>query len=428
MVTKHKMKNTEIGLLPEDWDVKSLSEIGVFSKGFGITRDQAQSGNIPCIRYGEIYTTHHNYIRRFCSYISQEITNTSTKLKTGDILFAGSGETKEEIGKAVAFVGREDAYAGGDIIILSPKINVSSLFLGFVLNNESSVKQKSSLGQGDAVVHIHAKELAGVLVPFPNHDEQHAIASVLSEMDTMILRLEQVIAKKKMMKEGAMQQLLTGKVRLKGFMEPWVEKSMMEIGQTYNGITGKGKADFGHGNSRYITFLNILNNPSININELESVDIDPINDGQNEVRKGDLFFNTSSETPEDVGTCSTLLHDVENVYLNSFCFGFRLKDSEISGLFMSYYFRSEIGRREMATLAQGATRYNLSKENFYKIIVKVPKTKEEQNAITKVLATMDSEISALEAERDKYISIKQGMMQKLLTGQIRLPQSCLKEE
>ena len=225
-----------------------------------------------------------------------------------------------------------------------------------------------------------------------------------------------------------MQQLLTGKVRLKGFKEPWVEKSMMEIGQTYNGITGKGKADFGHGNSRFITFLNILNNPSININELESVDIDPINDGQNEVRKGDLFFNTSSETPEDVGTCSTLLHDVENVYLNSFCFGFRLKDSEISGLFMSYYFRSEIGRREMTTLAQGATRYNLSKENFYKIIVRVPKTKEEQNAITKVLATMDSEISALEAERDKYISIKQGMMQKLLTGQIRLPQSCLKEE
>lgn len=428
MVTKHKMKNTEIGLLPEDWDVKSLSEIGVFSKGFGITRDQAQSGNIPCIRYGEIYTTHHNYTRRFCSYISQEIANTSTKLKTGDILFAGSGETKEEIGKAVAFVGREDAYAGGDIIILSPKINVSSLFLGFVLNNESSVKQKSSLGQGDAVVHIHAKELAGVLVPFPNHNEQHAIASVLSEMDTMILRLEQAIAKKKMMKEGAMQQLLTGKVRLKGFMEPWVEKSMMEIGQTYNGITGKGKADFGHGNSKYITFLNILNNPSINLDELESVDIDPINDGQNEVRKGDLFFNTSSETPEDVGTCSTLMHDIENVYLNSFCFGFRLKDSEISGLFMSYYFRSEIGRREMTTLAQGATRYNLSKENFYKIIVRVPKTKEEQNAITKVLATMDSEISALEAERDKYISIKQGMMQKLLTGQIRLPQSCLKEE
>ena len=428
MVTKHKMKNTEIGFIPEDWDVKPLSDIGVFSKGFGITRDQAHSGNIPCIRYGEIYTSHHNYIRQFYSHISPEIANTATKLKTGDILFAGSGETKEEIGKAVAFVSSEDAYAGGDIIILSPKLQVSSQYLGFVLNNASSVKQKSSLGQGDAVVHIHAKELSGVLIPFPPYNEQHAIATVLSEIDTTILSLEQAITKKLLIKEGAMQRLLTGKVRLKGFKEPWVEKSMMEIGQTYNGITGKGKADFGHGNSRYITFLNILNNPSINLDELESVDIDPINDGQNEVRKGDLFFNTSSETPEDVGTCSTLMHDVENVYLNSFCFGFRLKDSEISGLFMSYYFRSAIGRREMATLAQGATRYNLSKDNFYKIVVTVPKTKEEQNAITKVLATMDSEISALEAERDKYISIKQGMMQKLLTGQIRLPQSCLKEE
>ena len=117
MVTKHKMKNTEIGFIPEDWDVKPLSDIGVFSKGFGITRDQAHSGNIPCIRYGEIYTSHHNYIRQFYSHISPEIANTATKLKTGDILFAGSGETKEEIGKAVAFVSSEDAYAGGDIII-----------------------------------------------------------------------------------------------------------------------------------------------------------------------------------------------------------------------------------------------------------------------------------------------------------------------
>ena len=82
----------------------------------------------------------------------------------------------------------------------------------------------------------------------------------------------------------------------------------------------------------------------------------------------------------------------------------------------------------MASLAQGATRYNLSKDNFNKIVVFIPKTKKEQSAIAKVLASMDREISALEAERDKYISIKQGMMQKLLTGQIRLPQSCLKEE
>ena len=151
------------------------------------------------------------------------------------------------------------------------------------------------------------------------------------------------------------------------------------------------------------------------------MDIDPVSENQNEVRKGDLFFNTSSETPEDVGTCSTLLIDVENVYLNSFCFGYRLEDEEMSGLFLSYYFRSAIGRKEMTMLAQGATRYNLSKENFNKIVVTVPPTKKEQDRIAGILTAMDKEIAALEAERDKYKNIKQGMMQKLLTGQIRLP-------
>ena len=127
---------TEIGNLPSDWDVISLSKIGRFSKGSGITRDQSHSGNIPCVRYGELYTTHDNYIRSFSSYISPEVAKTATRLSEGDILFAGSGETKEEIGKAVAFVGNEEAYAGGDIIILSPKIEASSLFLGFVLNGD----------------------------------------------------------------------------------------------------------------------------------------------------------------------------------------------------------------------------------------------------------------------------------------------------
>ena len=418
MVTKHKMKNTEIGLLPEDWDVKSLSEIGVFSKGFGITRDQAQSGNIPCIRYGEIYTTHHNYIRRFCSYISQEIANTSTKLKTGDILFAGSGETKEEIGKAVAFVGREDAYAGGDIIILSPKINVSSLFLGFVLNNESSVKQKSSLGQGDAVVHIHAKELAGVLVPFPNHDEQHAIASVLSEMDTMILRLEQAIAKKKLMKDGAMQQLLTGKVRLKGFKEPWVTTALQDIG---------------HFNK---TSIDPQQYPETQFIEYSMPAYD---NGKMPERKLGVEMNSNRTIIE--GQClliNKLNVRQQRIWLvnqckeNSVCSSEFLpfKSDTCDLAFIGHVMRSPKTTSDLIDMSTGTSnsQRRVAPKDLKAYSVTIPNSKEEQHEIAKILTTMDSEISALEAERDKYISIKQGMMQKLLTGQIRLPQSCLKEE
>ena len=98
MAENSKNKMTEIGNLPSDWDVMSLSEIGRFSKGSGVTRDQSHSGDIPCVRYGELYTTHDNYIRSFSSFISAEVAKTATKLSKGDILFAGSGETKEEIG------------------------------------------------------------------------------------------------------------------------------------------------------------------------------------------------------------------------------------------------------------------------------------------------------------------------------------------
>lgn len=427
MVTKHKMKNTEIGFIPEDWDVKPLSDIGVFSKGFGITRDQAQSGNIPCIRYGEIYTTHHNYIRRFCSYISQEIANTSTKLKTGDILFAGSGETKEEIGKAVAFVGREDAYGGGDIIILSPKINVSSLFLGFVLNNESSVKQKSSLGQGDAVVHIHAKELAGVLVPFPNHDEQHAIASVLSEMDTMILRLEQAIAKKKLMKDGAMQQLLTGRIRLNNSTNEWIQVTFGDVISRFaTGLNPRQNFTLNSGGScNYVTIkdfkdgvLNFENCDKINQEACELIN------RRSDLRVGDLLFSSIGR----VGDAYVIKEEATDWNINESVYNLRPRHDLITSDFLYYIIKSHEVYQKLQDAVTGSTLRSIKMNHLKAISFTIPPTIEEQIEIATILSSMDNEIQSLEAEKNKYISIKQGMMQKLLTGQIRLPQSCLKEE
>ena len=256
-------------------------------------------------------------------------------------------------------------------------------------------------------------------LPIPPQKEQRRIAQVLSDTDSLIASLSRTIEKKRLVKQGAMQQLLTGKTRLKGFSGEWVEKVIGNIGKTYNGITGKTKADFGCGNARYITFLNVLNNPIIDINILERVNIN-FDEGQNDVRRGDLFFNTSSETPEEVGICATLKQNVEEVYLNSFCFGFRISDEDVDNQYLAYYFRSEQGRALMTMLAQGATRYNLSKDNFNKSCIVLPPTRDEQQAIANILTTMDNEIASLEAELQKYKFLKQGMMQKLLTGQIRL--------
>lgn len=196
-----------------EWKVKRLGELGRFLKGSGVTRDDSQSGPFACVRYGEIYTLHHNYIRNFNSWISGEVASSATRLERGDLLFAGSGETKEEIGKCVAFVDERVAYAGGDIVILRPR-GVDSLFLGYALNTTEVNRQKASFGQGDAVVHISAAALSRVVLTMPCIEEQTAISKVLTDMDSEIAALEARREKTKAIKQGMMQELLTGRTRL----------------------------------------------------------------------------------------------------------------------------------------------------------------------------------------------------------------------
>jgi type I restriction enzyme S subunit len=199
------------------WVEKRLGECGSFSKGAGISRAQANSGRIPAVRYGELYTTHHEYIKAFESFISDDVARCSTRLTRGDIVFACSGETKEEIGKCAAFLGDEIAYAGGDLLILSPKESYDSKFLAFELNTPFCASQKAAAGQGDAVVHIrqHSLEELIVCIP-PTLAEQKAIAAVLSDIDAEIAALEAKRAKYESIKQGMMQELLTGKTRLSG--------------------------------------------------------------------------------------------------------------------------------------------------------------------------------------------------------------------
>ncbi len=195
------------------WEQKKLGELGSFYKGQGIKKDQAQSSGIPCIRYGEIYTHHNDIVRNYNSYISREVAITSYRLVTGDLLFAGSGETAEEIGKCIAFISSDECYAGGDIVILRP-LRQNSEYLAYLINSPSVNEQKSRLGQGDAIVHISAKNLSSIELLLPPLPEQTAIATILSDMDADIEALERRRDKTKAIKQGMMQELLTGRIRL----------------------------------------------------------------------------------------------------------------------------------------------------------------------------------------------------------------------
>lgn len=196
-----------------NWEVKQLGDIGQFLKGRGVKKDEAQSGTLPCIRYGEIYTHHNDYIKSFNSWISPQVAATAMRLKQGDLLFAGSGETKEEIGKCVAFIDDCEAYAGGDTVILRAA-GINPMFMGYYCNTAPIAAQKASKGQGDAVVHISAAALSSIVLALPSLSEQNAIATVLSSMDSELSVLESRRDKTRNIKQAMMQELLTGKTRL----------------------------------------------------------------------------------------------------------------------------------------------------------------------------------------------------------------------
>jgi type I restriction enzyme S subunit len=190
-----------------------LSDLGDFSKGSGITKNDVVSVGLPCVRYAELYTQYNFVISECVSFVSKDVSKLAKPIQQGDILFAGSGETKEEIGKCAVYNNSVLAYAGGDTIIFRPW-KANSIFLSYFLNTVGR-RYLNRLGQGDSIVHIHAENLKKIYVLLPPLPEQEKIADILSAADEEIDVLNKKLEALKKQKQGLMQQLLTGKIRVK---------------------------------------------------------------------------------------------------------------------------------------------------------------------------------------------------------------------
>lgn len=414
---KSGYKKTKLGWIPEEWAVTTLNSLGSFSKGRNISKADVLDSGLPCVLYGDLYTKHHNHIRFFSNFIDETTAENSYELSYGDILFAGSGETAKEIGKCAVYMDEEPAYAGGDIIIFR-SYKSDSEFLGYLLNDEVVNRQKYRLAQGYSVVHIYASHLKKLYIPLPPLPEQKKIAEILSTWDRAIETLEQLIAKKEELKKGLMQQLLSGKTRFSGFEGEWEEVRLGSLGYTYTGLSGKSKDDFGAGKP-YIPYMNVFRNSTIDPDFLDFVAIGE-DENQQTVKYGDIFFTVSSETPDEVGMAAVLLEDIGETYLNSFCFGFRLNDfSTLLPEFAAYYFRSGLIRKEIYKLAQGSTRFNLTKRYVMEILINLPPI-EEQIKIAKVIDDLNKQIKKLTSQKVLLVGQKKGLMQQLLTGKKRV--------
>ena len=198
------------------------------------------------------------------------------------------------------------------------------------------------------------------------------------------------------------------KLRFPGFTDSWEQRRLGECGTTYGGLSGKTKEDFGHGEARFVPYTNIFENPIADTGRLESIEIDP---KQNQVRFGDAFFTVSSETPEDVGMSSVWLSDQPNVYLNSFCFGYR-QDGSFDSDYLAYMLRSQGVRYDIVLLAQGISRFNISKNKVMELDVPFPE-KGEQELIGTFFRKLDSLIALHQRELDHVKELKKGLLQQM---------------
>lgn len=397
--------------IPNDWTVMQLGELGTFSKGKGILKEQVISDGLPCIRYGEIYTTHDFIIKEFKSFISDDVAAESKEIENGDILFAGSGETIEEIGKAVAYIGNNKAYAGGDVIILSTKKDVNPECLSYALETDFVKKQKRVLGQGNSVVHIYPSDLTKVKIPLPPLPQQKAIAQVLSTADAAIHTTEKLIAQKEARKKWLMQNLLTGKMRLKGFentkwkihpLENFIKPIVREVPKPDVPYLGIGLRSHGKG-----TFLKYDEQPEKNSMDKFYV-----------VRPNDLIVNITFAWEQAIA----IVRPEEDGALASHRFPtYTFIEEKGHPDFFRFYILQPRMKFMLEMISPGGAGRNrvMSKSDFIKLEFHLPDYK-EQTAIAQVLQAADKEIALLKTKAKKLREQKKGLMQQLLTGKIRV--------
>ncbi|QQW88553.1 restriction endonuclease subunit S [Helicobacter pylori] len=384
-------------MLPLNWQRVRLGDIAEIKRGVRITKNELDVfGKYPVVSGGVGFLGYTNNFNRY--------ENTITIAQYGTAGYVNFQKNKFWANDVCFCI-----YPNKDII--------KNIFLYYFLKvNQNYLYEISN--RNATPYSISKDKILDFEIPLPPLNEQIAIANILSGLDRYLCALDALILKKEGVKKALSFELLSQRKRLKGFNQAWQRVRLGDIGITISGLVGKTKQDFINGNAKYITFLNVLNNVIIDTSILENVKIYP-NEKQNSFKKYDLFFNTSSETPKEVGMCAVLLDDIDQVFLNSFCFGFRIFDKAVDGLFLSYLINSEIGRKAFENLAQGSTRYNLSKSGFNNVCLFLPPLN-EQIAIANILSALDNEIASLKNKKRQFENIKKALNHDLMSAKIRV--------
>lgn len=390
-----KFKNTEIGKIPKDWKMYSIGKDCSVKARIGwqglTTSEYLQTGHYGLITSTDLIEGKVNWDT--CVFVSEERYKQDTNIivKNGDVLVSKDGT----IGKVavVSNLQYPTTLNSGVFVIRTKNEKITQEGLGLVFISPYFKDFIKRLTAGSTIVHLYQKDIVNFTFPIPTLPEQHHIASALTSIDNLISSLGKLIEKKKNIKQGAMQQLLTGETRLKGFTEPWKEKKLGEVCSVKKGVR--------------VVKRNLTTNG-----------LYPVYQNTNFPLGYSNHYNVEANTPFVIigGSAGQIGICREKYWAADDCAFFACHD-----IYKEYlYYVLLLNQSNILHNVRTGTIPRLDRTFLSGMLVYISSNIAEQQAIATILTKMDDEITALEAKKAKYEAIKQGMMQQLLTGKIRL--------
>lgn len=403
-----KFKDTEIGKIPEEWETLYIHQITEISTGATPStniNEYWENGTIRWMSSGEL---NNKIIYDVNGRITQKgYDNTGTHMLPKNCVLiglAGQGKTR-----GTAAYNKVELCTNQSIAAILPNSKYESKYLYFYIDSLYDKLRLLSAGDGGRGG-LNKQILQNLEIAMPPLNEQHHIASALTSIDNLIASLGKLIEKKKNIKQGAMQQLLTGKTRLKGFTEPWVYRKISEIATTSSGGTpSRSIPNYYYGDIKWFTTTELKDNYLYD--SVEHITREALNNSSAKMFPANTILMAMYGAT--IGKLGVLK---EPSTTNQACCA--IKCNDIVEIFLFYILL--YNRKSIIEKGCGAGQPNISQAIVNELSFLVPPCEKEQQAIATILTKMDNEITALEAKRAKYEAIKQGMMQQLLTGKIRL--------
>lgn len=409
MDVKTGFKQKEEGVIPEGWNLESLGVFATFYKGKGLPKSELDPfGAERCIHYGELFTQYPETIQSIISRTNNS--KDSFRSVANDVLMPTSDVTPSGLAKA-SCVTEDGIILGGDILVIrTNKNHVHGPFLSYVIRH--SKEQILQLVTGTTVYHLYAADMKKFGLLLPPVEEQEDIAEALSDVDAYIDSLEQLIAKKRLIKQGAMQELLIPKAG-------WMEKKLANtaILKARIGWQGLTTAEYLDSGDYFLVTGTEFKGGYVDWDSCHYVSESRYKQDMNIQLKAYDVLVTKDGT---IGKVALVTQLEKPATLNSGVFVIRPINNSFHPQFFYYLLLSEVFTEFLNQLSAGSTINHLYQKDFVNFVYQTPKTIGEQETIASVIRDIDEEISLLEKKLSKACQLKLGMMQELLTGRIRL--------